>query len=240
MADTARHSVLPATEKDAALGRIGYYRYTGKKGKGEEPDIDAASIVNWFIRLANQPTPLRERAPSEIELLKMDYRALQEQALPYYENLVTVEALDRFRETVKGHLDEYADTGKTAFGPFTLTRVLYRMPISAPKSQPVGAGTLVEPEDGNGLLHLLSVLLERLPIAVLRCPQCHHVFLQPRQDARYCSRPCQTRAHARSQREAAKVKQLRSRGKRRVEKHKRVRTPVKIQERPRRRTRKRP
>lgn len=207
MADSDKHSALPATEKEAALLRIEYYRYRGKKGKGKEPDIDYGNIVNWFIRLARAQKPLREMAASELELLKLEYRALQEEALPYYENAVTVDMLEKFRDTIRRHLEEYADKRQTTLGPFTLTRFVYQPKPGdrdrIHRGQSVFVGTLLEPGNGQGLLHLLSVLLERIDLAVLRCPQCHHVFLQPRRDARFCSRRCQANFSARIQRERA-------------------------------------
>jgi hypothetical protein len=205
MAAFERHSLLPATEKEAGLRRIGYYQW-----KGQTREIANWNILDWFIRVARNRTPLREMAESEVDLLRLEYRALQQERLDYTENVVTVEALEKFRTRVRNHLDALADHRWTEFGPFTLKRIISRQE-PGPNGRPRYACTHVEPGEGEGLLYLLSNLVESVQQAVLRCPRprCSQVFLQPRRDALYCSRACQAAAHADKQRKDATAKRER-------------------------------
>jgi hypothetical protein len=205
MAATTRNNMLSATDKDAALGRIGC---AGMRGR-----TSAWNIVDWFVQLARNPKPFCDMAPIEVELLRQEYRALQEvlqdKTGGLTQNVVTVEALEKFRSAVRTHLEQLADTGKTEFGPFMLTRSVY-MPRKNTSSaivldKQVYSGDWVEPFDGQGLLYYLSGLLGQIGLAILRCPHCSQIFLRPRADAEHCSRPCQANAHAQRRREAAKM-----------------------------------
>lgn len=201
MAASDKHSVLPATEREAALRRIGLYETDGRKAvhRGNQ-----RRLLEWFLNVAQRKQPFKTLPEVEVELLRHEYRAIQETALRFYENVVTVDGLEKFRIQVRAHLEELADKGFTDFGPFTLTRKILR--YSAAGEMKNASAALVEPEGGNGLLHLLSELLAREELTVLRCPECEKMFVRPRSDARFCSRPCQAKAHSKSQREQAKKK----------------------------------
>jgi hypothetical protein len=206
MAATTRNNMPSATDKEAALGRIGCAGLQGRTG--------AWKIVDWFVRLARNHKPFCEMAPIEVELLRQEYRALQEvlkeRTGGLTQNVVTVEALETFRSAVRQHLEQLADAGQTTFGPFTLTRFVYmpRQDTSAAAflGKQVDSCELVEPDDGQGLLYHLSGLIGQIGLAILRCPHCAEIFLRARADAEHCSRPCQANAHARRLRKAAKAK----------------------------------
>jgi hypothetical protein len=203
MAATTRNNMLSATEKEAALGRIGC---AGLQGR-----TSAWKIVDWFVQLARGQKPFSEMAEVEVELLRQEYRALQEvlqeKTGGLTQNVVTVEALEKFRSAVRTHLEQLADAGQTTFGPFTLTRFVY-MPRQNNSSdtvldKQVYSGDFVEPFEGQGLLYHLSVLIGQIGLAIPRCPYCAQIFLRARADAEHCSRRCQANAHARHQRETA-------------------------------------
>jgi hypothetical protein len=203
-------AMLSATEKQAALERIGSHRYRGRTG---EPTVDPWNVANWFVTLAKSRTPFADMAPVEVELRRQEYRALQEELTAstgkLNQDTVTVDALETFRSAVRHHLEQLADAGRTEFGPFVVTRSVF-MPRRHESSaraleQQVVSGDFVKPHEGQGLLYHLSGLIGQIGLAILRCPYCKQVFLRPRADATYCSRPCQANAHARKQREAAKV-----------------------------------
>ncbi len=208
MAATTRTLMLSATEKDAALRRIGYFRHRGSRA---EPEMDHWRILDWFVRLAREQMPFRQMAESELEVLRQEYRALQEVWGRFNQNVVTVEALEDFRSTVRRHLKDLADTGQTTFGPFTLKRFVY-MPAEDPsqtgRAPEVVSGEFVEPFQGQGLLHLLSGLFQQVGLAVRRCPHCSGVFLKSKRNARFCGRTCQANAYARRIREGARAKKL--------------------------------
>jgi hypothetical protein len=215
-------TMLSATEKQAALGRIGC---AGMQGR-----TSAWKIVDWFVRLTKNQKPFSEMAQVEVESLRQEYRALQEELTEstgkLNQDTVSVEALEKFRSAARHHLEQLADAGQTNFGPFTVTRSVY-MPRQNDSSarvldKQVYSGDVVDPCDGQGLLYHLSGLLGQIGLAILRCPYCKQVFLRPRTDAAYCSRSCQAKAHARRQREAAKVANLQSKEKLRIGKHKRL------------------
>ena len=207
MAATNRNNMLSATDRDAALGRIGCADMRGR--------ASVWRIVNWFVQLARDRKPFREMAPVEVELLRQEYRALQESLRErtgaLTENVVSIDALEQFRSGVRTHLEELADTGQTRFGPFTLERVVYMPRPNTSLPQQVYSGDLIDPFDGQGLLYHLSRLIDQLGLAILRCPHCQQIFLRPRADAEYCSRPCQANAHANRRRKAEKTKKLQSR-----------------------------
>jgi hypothetical protein len=227
MAATTRNTMLSATDREAALGRIGC---AGLRGRTSD-----WHIVDWFIRLARSQKPFHEMAMIEVESLRQEYRALQEvlqeKTGGLTQNVVTLEALEKFRSAVRTHLEQLADLGQTTFGPFTLTRYV-AMPRQHTSSVQVYSRDFVEPYEGQGLLYHLSVLIGKIGLAILRCPYCTQIFLRARADAEHCSRSCQANAHARRQREAAKVANLQSKEKLRIGKHKRLRKPMKIQQRP--------
>jgi hypothetical protein len=197
--------MLSATEKQAALGRIGC---AGMQGR-----TSAWKIADWFVRLARNQNPFRDMAHVEVESLRQEYRALQEELTKetgrFNQDTVSVEALETFRSAVRHHLEQLADAGQTQFGPFTLTRSIY-MPRHNTSSarvldKQVYSGDFVEPCDGQGLLYYLSGLLGQIGLAILRCPYCTHIFLRARADAEHCSRRCQANAYTRGQREADKA-----------------------------------
>jgi hypothetical protein len=197
-------TMLSATEKQAALGRIGCAGLHGR--------ASAWKIVDWFVRLTRNQTPFSEMAHVEVESLRQEYRALQEELTErtgrLNQDTVNVAALEKFRSAVRHHLEQLADVGRTQFGPFTVTRSVYRPRQNDSSARvldkQVYSGDFVEPCDGQGLVYHLSGLLGQIGLAILRCPYCKQVFLRPRADAAYCSRPCQANAHARRQREVAK------------------------------------
>ncbi len=202
-------TMLSATEKQAALGRIGC---AGMQGRAS-----AWKIVDWFVRLTRNQTPFSEMAQVEVESLRQEYRALQEELTErtgrVNQDTVSGEALEKFRSAVCHHLELLADAGRTEFGPFTVTRSVY-MPRQNNSSatvldKQVYSGDLVEPLDGQGLLYHLSVLIGQIGLAILRCPYCAEIFLRVRADAEHCSRRCQANAHARHQREVSQKKKLR-------------------------------
>jgi hypothetical protein len=216
---------LSATEKKAALDRIGYHRYRGSTG---EPTVDIWNVLNWFVKLAKSRTPFNELAKAELELLTQEYRALQEEDHPpgvlhgLTQNIVTCEEFEKFRSTVRLHAEQVADTGMTRFGPFKLERSIYVRPQGdspgiAQRSD-ILSGVYVEPFEGQGLLHLMSVLVEQVGLAIRRCPHCSEVFLKPRRDAKSCSRTCQANAYARHQRETEQAEKLRLSAKRKSRK----------------------
>jgi hypothetical protein len=219
MAATVRNDILSATEKKAALDRIGYHRYSGRKA---DPSVDLWNVLNWFIQLAKSHTPFSEMPKAELELKTQEYRALQEEdhppGVPYglTQNIVTCEALEQFRSTVRMHVEQLADTGQTIFGPFQLERCIYirsQGDLGQPKQRSeIVSGAHVEPFEGQGLLYLMSSLVERVGLAIRRCPRCGEVFLKPRRDATFCSRTCQANAYAQNQRDTAKVRKA-ARGK---------------------------
>jgi hypothetical protein len=199
---------LSATDKDAALGRIGCAGLHGR--------MSAWKIVDWFVRLARNQRPFSEMASIEVELLRHEYRALQEvlqeKTGGLTQNVVSLKDLEKFRLEVRKHLEQLADTGHTAFGPFNLTRFV-DMPRGSNSSgaaldKQVYSGDWVEPFDGKGLLYHLSNLIGNIGLAILRCPDCTQIFLRARADADHCSRPCQARAHSRRQRESEQKKKL--------------------------------
>ncbi len=215
---------LSATEKKAALDRIGYRRYQGRTA---EPTVDLWNVLNWFVQLAKSRTPFSELAKAELELLTQEYRALQEEDHPpgvphgLTQNIVTCEALEQFRSTVRGHVEQLADIGQTKFGPFKLERHVYIRQgdlAQVVRRTDVVTGEYVEPFEGQGLLYLMSNLLERVGLAIRRCPHCSEVFLKPRVDATYCSRTCQANAYARHQRGAAQKTKARVSAKRKKRK----------------------
>jgi hypothetical protein len=138
-------------------------------------------------------------------LLRQEYRALQEvlkeRTGGLTQNVVTVEAMEKFRSAVRKHLEQLADTGQTRFVYMPHQN---NLPDTVLKKQ-VYSGDSVEPFEGQGLLYHLSRLLELVGLSILRCPYCTQVFLRARADAEHCSRSCQANAHARRQREAAKI-----------------------------------
>ncbi|TKB72536.1 MAG: hypothetical protein E8D46_13075 [Nitrospira sp.] len=200
---------LSATEKKAALKRIGYHRYRGSRA---ELEVDLWNVLNWFVQLGNSCTPFSDMPMAEVELLTQEYRALQEEDHPpgvphgLVQNIVTISDLEKFRATVRLHTEQLADTGQTRFGPFTLERSVY---ILDHGESEIVVGEYVEPFHGQGLLLLLSSLVQRVGLAIRRCPHCREVFLKPRRDAKACSRTCQANAYARHQREAAQRKKVR-------------------------------
>ena len=111
-------TMLTATEKQAALGRIGC---AGMQGR-----TSAWKIVDWFVRLTRNQKPFSEMAQVEVESLRQEYRALQEELTEstgrLNQDTVSVEALEKFRSAVRHHLEQLADAGRTNFGPFTVTR----------------------------------------------------------------------------------------------------------------------
>ena len=210
MAATTRNNMLSAIEREAALGRIGC---AGMKGRASD-----WKIVDWFVRLARNQKLFSEMAPIEVELLQQEYRALQEvlqeETGGVTQNVVTVEALEKFRSAVRMHLEQLADAGQTEFGPFTLTRFVHmprqnNAPVTVLDKQ-VYSGDFVKPFEGQGLLYHLSFLLGHVGLAILRCPYCMQIFLRARADAEHCSRQCQANAHAQRQRVAAKIEKLQS------------------------------
>jgi len=64
-------AMLSATEKHAAWGRIGCAGMQGRASKW--------NIVNWFVRLTRNQKPFSEMAHVEVESLRQEYRALQEE-----------------------------------------------------------------------------------------------------------------------------------------------------------------
>lgn len=214
MAATTRDNMLSAIDKEAALGRIGC---AGMQGR-----TSAWNIVSWFVRLAHSQKPFCEMAQIEVESLRQEYRALQEELREktggLTQNVVTLEALEKFRSAVRKHLEQVADTGLTTFGPFTVIRSVYmpRQNTSAATflGKQVDSWDWVEPYDGQGLLYHLSVLIGQIGLAILRCPYCTEIFLRARADAEHCSRRCQANAHARHQREVSQKKKLRLSAKR--------------------------
>jgi hypothetical protein len=182
---------------------------------------------------------------STTKLLQQEYRALQEVLQEgtggLNQNVVTLDALEKFRSAVRTHLEQLADVGQTTFGPFKLMRFVHmphqnNLSDTVLKKQ-VYSGDWVEPFEGQGLLYHLSRLLGLVGLSILRCPFCSQIFLRARADAEHCSRSCQANAYQRGQREKGKAERLPLRGRRRIEKHKRFRKPMKTQERPRRRQR---
>src|SRR5262245_61348823 len=114
MAATARNNMLSATDKKAALDRIGYYRFRGGK---VEPEIDHWNVLNWFVGLAKSRVPFREMPTAAVELLTQEYRALQEENRPpgalsgLTQNLVTLDKLEEFRTAVRKHAEEITNGG---------------------------------------------------------------------------------------------------------------------------------
>jgi uncharacterized C2H2 Zn-finger protein len=206
-------TMLSATEKQAALDRIGSHRYRGSTGA---PTVDLWNVLNWFVKLAKSRTPFRDMAQVEVESRRQEYRALQEELTErtgkLNQDTVSVDALETFRSAVRHHLEQLADAGRTEFGPFTVTRTVF-MPRQNDSSarvldKQVYSGDVVDPHEGQGLLYHLSGLLSQIGLAILRCPYCKQIFLRSRADAEHCSRSCQANAHARRQREAAQQKKV--------------------------------
>lgn len=203
MAVTARSNFLSATEREAALGRIGCAGLEGRQS--------AWNIVNWFVRLARNKKPFAEMSTLELELLRQEYRALQEvpwqRTGSFTEDVIKTEALEKFRSEIRTRLEELVDYGSTAFGPFTLKRNVFlaKDGDNLTDTQIYGRD-LVDPFKGHGLLYQLSRLLTEVGLAMRRCPHCSEIFLRARADANYCSRSCQANAYARRQREAGKTK----------------------------------
>lgn len=213
MAGTVRTNWLSATDKQAALARIGFHRYSGSH---PEPTVDRWNVLNWFVRLANSGMPFSDMAEAEVELLRQEYRALQEEDHPpgaihgLVQNVVSIKDLEKFRSAVRLHVEQLADAGHTTFGPFKLERSIYIRPQGE-----IVSGEFVEPFDGQGLLLLMSRLLQSVGLPIRRCPRCAVIFLMSRRDAKFCSRVCQANEYASHQREQAK-KQLPKRSARKV------------------------
>ena len=66
-------AILPDERQAAALRRIGYYGRDGKR-------IDAWNVLQWLVNFSQKN--LATCTPGDIEVLREDYRALQEVAYP--------------------------------------------------------------------------------------------------------------------------------------------------------------
>lgn len=195
-------TMLTNDQISAALKRMGYYGRDGKR-------IDEWNILNWLVRFSQKN--LAASTPGDIEVLREDYRALQEVALQAFAGVSLNECLESLsitklsvvQSSIAHHVRELVTTGKTEFGPFQ-TNISILFPAfdkEAPKDGPLLRfwfidGERVDPFDGKGLLFLMARLLQRVRLAILRCPACQEVFLQPRKDARFCSGNCRASHHA--------------------------------------------
>src|SRR6185295_16282768 len=90
-------NILSATDRGAALGRIGCFGMQGRRS--------AWHVINWFVRLDRDHKPFSEMAQIEVELLRQEYRALQEvlteETGKLYQDTVSTDALEKFRLAVR-------------------------------------------------------------------------------------------------------------------------------------------
>lgn len=188
---------MDESEKEKVLDDLHAFSFRGRSTKRE---LDRRAILNWYIDLSRQESDLTKKPDAQIQVLRDQYRALQETLMDFSESeaSVTLHALLRFQASIRKHLAELADTGRTDWGgAFTLRATTLRNPTPQRSHDPALLwNESVEPYNGKGLLFELYKLLREVKPDVLRCPYCTNVFIQPRRDAQYCSRRCQTNYYA--------------------------------------------
>ncbi|THJ19194.1 MAG: hypothetical protein CAF45_016305 [Nitrospira sp. CG24E] len=225
--------VLNPLAKERALGRIGYYVTTMRRGK----EVDYWAVLNWFVQLANED--LTKILPVKLKQRVAEYRTLQEVS-PYsfmiggFNNVPP--AIETFRElqtTVKQHLNQLLDTGRLKTGPFSV-ELSVSLPLNSPEGNDANRQThrlyygerFYPPSDeiGNGtLIYVLSRCLQRFGHMLRRCLYCQNLFLQKRlvlskrREGKYCEDTCRALSRKRrlKEKKAEEAAQTKLKGRKR-------------------------
>lgn len=197
------HDDAPTEQR--VLERVGF-----TKGKWDE--------VDWFVRFARMD--LDKASPGDFLSLQEEFAAL---GTAHFKNspdsIPTREQIIEIQHTIRKHLTELADGGKTMFPALPgFLWILYPR-MSAKLQRGLWAGGTEEqisslPDivvnraasgDAANIVPLLGELLEKVRRPIVRCPHCQHIFLQSRANQEYCSRSCQSVAVMQERRAQAKA-----------------------------------
>ncbi len=208
--------VLSPTER-LALERVGFSKRVGfTKRKWHELD--------WFVRFAKADL---DKA-SQGDLLSLQEEIVAMLTVHFRnrpESTPTLEQIIEIQRTVRNHLTDLADRGKTCLPP-PPGRLWIRYPrILAQLSLGATAGAKMEqlsrmPDivslraasgDPANLVSVMGELLEKAGKPIVRCPHCRTIFLQSRRNQEYCSRSCQSVAVMKKRRAETKAKIKRKR-----------------------------
>jgi hypothetical protein len=198
-------------QDEAALRRIKYF--TGKWDR-----------LNWYVQLMGENLDILSEG--ELLTLQEEFVALQRTLCHYYYTLPkpTLDAIKAFQVLTKQHLECLVNNDETFLGPFPV-EVEIRLPKAARErgeknddwiskefgltaSKASGLTQISSCEIVKGmqpcLLYHLAKLLQQFGASIKRCKHCSEIFLQPRSNANYCGRKCQSRAAMREIRKKQK------------------------------------
>jgi hypothetical protein len=186
-------------QDQAALRRINYF--TGKW-----------DWLNWYVQLMAKK--LDTLSEGERLTLQEEFVALQRTLCHYYYAVPkpTHDEIKTFQAHVKKHLECLVNNYETSLGPFPIC-IEIRLPkaerergekdhdwiskeFGLAASKAAGLTQFSSSEIVKGmqpcLLYQLAKLLQQFGASIKRCNHCSEIFLQPRSNANYCGRKCQS------------------------------------------------
>jgi hypothetical protein len=145
-------------------------------------------------------------SPAELQLLREEIRALQEERFNFMEDdASTAQHVSRTHATVSQYLEQLTKTGRIESEEFKL-RTSILLPRFSPRpttpyKHNLYIGEQVEPFDGKGLLYLFFEALKGAGDRLKQCPHCSARCVQARRKQRFCGRACQQVASMRALRD---------------------------------------
>lgn len=205
-------TILDPKVRTRALAKIGYFDDTKKRGR----QTDYPRLLAWFVKFAGMN--LANLSPAELQLLREEIRALQEERFDFTENdASTAQHVSRAHATVSQYLEQLTKTGRIESEEFKLRTSILLPRFSPRPTSPfkhnLYIGEHVEPFDGKGLLYLFFEALKGAGDRLRICPHCSARCVQTIRKQRFCGRACQQVASMRAlrdkrmkEREAGKLK----------------------------------
>ncbi|MEP6936109.1 MAG: hypothetical protein ABI988_19565, partial [Nitrospirota bacterium] len=153
------------------------------------------NVLDWFLKLAQ--TNFKASSPAETLSKREEFAALERgfelQLNPYLPSTGDVYLLSAM---VSNTFKDLIEDGWVEIGPiYTFVRIdLPRLSEPGiPKTTSKPSAAVTKQIGGNGLHNEMAFLLKKYAASVARCPRpcCNKIFVQPRKNARYCSRSCQ-------------------------------------------------
>jgi len=201
--------ILDPDVRTRALVKIGYFDDTKRQGR----QVDYRRLLGWFVDFAGKN--LANMSPAELQLLREEMRALQEERFDFTENdASTAQHVLSTHTTVSQYLEQLTRTGRIKSEEFKVTHSILLPRFSPRPTTPfkrnIYIGEHVDPFNGKGLLYLFFEALRGAGDRLKQCPHCSARFVQARRKQRFCGRACQQVASMRALRARPTIKKERA------------------------------